>query len=217
MNKNKIEKIIEQIKNNKFIHYSIIVLIGLVLSIFLFKIELRDTHDGILHLLRVMGTADTLEIGQIPPLINQNYCNGVGYSMNLFYQPIVTYVPLLIKIFTPTYAIAIKAFGGLCIIASGISMYQFTYQITKKRSIALFSAMFYLIAPYKLANVYKRFAIGEFTALVFLPWVFMGLYNLLEQGRKKALFYYYWSNRFIIISYSYYILYNFILYSIFFN
>ncbi len=105
--------------------------------------------------------------------------------MNLFYPPIVTYVPLLIKLFTEHYYTALKIFASITICLSGITMYHFIYQITKKRTIALFSAIFYLIAPYKLANVYKRFAIGEFTAMIFIPLVFLGLYNLFNQDGKK--------------------------------
>ena len=177
--------IIEQIKENKWVHYAIIVIIGIILSISLNNIQIRDTHDGSLHMLRLLGTMDTLEIGQFPPLINQNYCDSMGYSMNLFYPPLVTYLPLLIKLFTSTYMVALKIFGSICIILSGITMYKFVYQVTQKRSIALFSAFFYLIAPYKLANVYKRFAIGEFTAMIFMPLVFLGLYNLFNQDGKK--------------------------------
>lgn len=176
---------IEQLKNNKYLHYIILIIIGVILSSFLTQIQIRDTHDGSLHMLRLIGTKDTLDIGQFPPLINQNYCRGVGYSMNLFYPPLVTYIPLLIKLFVPTYAAALKIFGGLCIVLSGITMYKFSYQVSKNRLISLFSAIFYLIAPYKLANVYKRFAIGEFAALVFIPLVFMGLYNLFKQDGKK--------------------------------
>ena len=105
--------------------------------------------------------------------------------MNLFYQPLVTYLPLLVKVFTPTYMSALKVFAGLMIILSGITMYQFVNQVTGKRTIAIFAAIIYMIAPYKLANTYKRFAIGDFTALVFIPYVFMGMYNLFEQDKKK--------------------------------
>ena len=106
--KNKAELInngIKQIKENKWIHYILIIVIGIILSISLSNIQIRDTHDGSLHMLRLLGTVDTLEIGQFPPLMNQNYCNGVGYSMNLFYPPLVTYLPLLIKIFTASYMV----------------------------------------------------------------------------------------------------------------
>jgi len=180
-----INKGIKQLKENKYMHYLIIIIIGILLSIPLNQIQIRDSHDGSLHMLRMLGTVDSLEIGQLPPLINQNYCKGIGYSMNLFYPPLVTYLPLLLKLFIPTYMGSLKVFGAICIIASGITMYELTYQITKKRAIALFSAIFYLIAPYKLANVYKRMAIGEFTAMVFIPLVFLGLYNLFNQDKKK--------------------------------
>ncbi len=180
-----LKKIVRIIKENKWFHYFIIILIGIILCIPLNQIQIRDTHDGSLHFLRILATEDTLKIGQFPPLINQNYCNGAGYSMNLFYPPLVTYLPLLVKLFTENYMVALKIFAGICIVLSGITMYQFVYEVTKKRAIALFCAIFYLIAPYKLANVYKRFAIGEFTAMIFIPLVFLGLTNLIEGDRKK--------------------------------
>lgn len=179
------KKIINIIKENKWFHYAVVIIIGIILSISLSKIELRDTHDGALHLLRVIGTEDTISVEQIPPIVNPNYCNGSGYAMNLFYPPLVTYIPLLLKLIVNSYIIGLKVFAGLCITLSGIAMYQFTYSVTKKRSIAIFASIFYLIAPYKLANVYKRFAIGEFAAMVFIPYVFKGLYNLINEDGKK--------------------------------
>jgi len=179
-------KVIKQLKENKWIHYLFVAIVGIILAIpFLNFVQIRDTHDGSLHMLRLLGTVDTLKIGQFPPLINQNYCQGAGYSMNLFYPPLVTYFPLFITIFTSTYMGALKIFAVIAIILSGITMYQFVYQVTGKRVIALFASIFYLIAPYKLANVYKRYAIGEFVAMIFIPLVFLGLYNLFEQDKKK--------------------------------
>lgn len=181
----KLDKTIKLLKENKWIHYIVILIIGIIISVPLANIQVRDTHDGYVHILRVIGTEKTLNIGQIPPIINQDYCNGSGYSMNLFYPPIVTYGPLLIKFIINNYTDCLKIFAAISIIISGITMYHFTYQVTKKRIIALLSAIFYMIAPYKLANVYKRFAIGEFTAAVFIPYVFLGLYNLFNQDGKK--------------------------------
>ena len=188
MKMEKVKKAINVIKENKWIHYAIIVAIGVILSIPLCKIQIRDTHDGFLHLLRMLGTNNAFKIGEIPPIVAPYYCNGGGYAMNLFYNPLVTYIPLLIKLFTPTYAMALKIFGGLCIVLSGITMYYFVYQVTKKRSIALFASVIYLIAPYKLGDVYKRFAIGEFASFVFMPLLFIGMYNLFNQDGKKHYF-----------------------------
>ena len=181
----KISKIITLIKENKWIHYAIIIIIGIILAIPLFEISIRETHDGSLHFLRMFGTVNSFKIGELPPIIAPYFCNGGGYAMNLFYNPIVTYGPLLIKLFTSTYMIALKIFAGLTIILSGITMYQFMYKVTKKRTIAIFSAIFYMIAPYKLGCVYRRYAIGEFTAFIFIPILFSGLYNLFNQDGKK--------------------------------
>lgn len=181
----KINKIINEIKENKWIHYAIIIIIGIILSLPLSNIQIRDTHDGFLHLLRMIGTNNTFKIGEFPPIVAPYFCNGGGYAMNLFYNPLVTYVPLLIKLFTSSYAIALKIFAGLCIILSGVTMYQFVYQVTKKRTISIFAAIIYLISPYKLGDVYKRYAIGEFASFIFMPLLFIGMYNLFNQEGKK--------------------------------
>ena len=181
----KIKEVTNEIIENKWIHYIILIIVGIVLSLGLVNIQIKDTHDGLLHFLRTLGTEDTLKIGQFPPLINQNYCNGCGYAMNLFYPPLVTYLPLLIKLITLDYMVALKIFGALCIIGSGITMYHLVYEVTSNRIIALFSAFFYIISPYKLVNVYKRYAIGEFASMVFMPYVFLGLYNLFKKDGRK--------------------------------
>ena len=75
--KNIIDKTIKVIKENKWVHLAIIVLIGICLSIPLKEIQVRETHDGYVHILRLIGTLDTLKIGQVPPIVNQNFCEGV--------------------------------------------------------------------------------------------------------------------------------------------
>lgn len=70
----KINKAIEIIKENKWLHYAIIVIIGVILSIPLSQIQIRETHDGFLHLLRMIGTNNSLKIGEIPPIIAPYFC-----------------------------------------------------------------------------------------------------------------------------------------------
>lgn len=70
----KINKVINEIKENKCLHYAIIIIIGVILSIPLSLIQIRDTHDGFLHLLRMIGTNNSLKIGEIPPIIAPYFC-----------------------------------------------------------------------------------------------------------------------------------------------
>ena len=69
MKMEKVKKAINVIKDNKWLHYAIIVVIGVILSIPLCKIQIRDTHDGFLHLLRMLGTNNAFKIGEIPPIV----------------------------------------------------------------------------------------------------------------------------------------------------
>ena len=176
---------IKILKENKWFHYCLIIIIGVILSIPLKDIQISETHDGFVHLLRIFGTSNTLKIGEFPPIVAPYFCSGGGYAMNLFYNPLVTYIPLLIKLFTTSYAIALKIFAGMCIVLSGITMYKFVYEVTKNRAISLFASIIYLIAPYKLGDVYKRFAIGEFASFIFIPILFKGIYSLFNQDGKK--------------------------------
>ncbi len=179
------KKIVKLLKENKWIHYGIIIVIGILLSLPLINTQIFDTHDGIFHIIRLQGVGNAIASGEIPPVIAPNLCLSFGYAVNLFYPILATYLPLLVKLFCTSYVVVLKLFGAFCIILSGITMYHFSYQVTKKRGIALLASIFYLIAPYKLGDVYRRYAIGEFIALAFLPILFQGVYNLFRQDGKK--------------------------------
>ena len=132
-----------------------------------------------------MGVDEILKNGTFPPYICSRYCDGFGYAINLFYPPLVTYGPLLFKMFTGHYYDCLKIYSFFTIFISGITMYKFVYEITKKREISVISAIIYIFIPYRLESIYNRFAIGEFSTFMFLPLLFLGLYNLLNGDGKK--------------------------------
>ena len=179
------KKLLEDIKNDKIIHYILIIMASCIAIIPLLQINLYGTDDGFIHILRIIGVENIIKNGEFPPFIYSNFCRGFGYAINLFYGPLVTYGPLLFRIFNLHYYDCLKIYTLCTIIISGIAMYKLTYQITKKRPIALIGAIIYIFIPYRLETIYNRFAIGEFSAYMFIPLVFMGLYNLLNEDGKK--------------------------------
>ena len=183
--KEKLTNILKQLKENTYLHYMILFIISVFLFLPLLGRELTETHDGRIHILRLIGVADAIKAGQIPPLLSPYYCYGYGYAINLFYPPLVTYGPLIFKLVLTYYSTAARIFSLFTIFFSAVAMYRFTLQVTKSKGISLLSSIFYIIAPYKLSDIYTRFAIGEFTAFIFIPIVFQGLYNLIEQDGKK--------------------------------
>lgn len=186
--KNNIKKIVEAIKTKRWIHYLIIVIIGILVSIPFLWVQIYLSDDGKFHLLRLIGLDNAMEYGSFPFLVFPFFCKNWGYSMMTFYPQLVTYIPYILGLISGAFTTGLKLFAGLTVIFSGIFMYNLVNEITKKKGIALFSAILYMIFPYRFECLFNRYAIGEFTAFVFIPIVFQGLYNLLK-GDKKRHFY----------------------------
>lgn len=179
------KNIIKIIKEEKKIHYILLALIGLFVSIPLIWIQLRETHDGFLHLIRLIGLDKSIGNTAFPYLVAPYLCRDFGYSMLAFYPQIVTYIPYLFGIISQSFTNGLKIYAALTIVLSGTFMYNFINEVTKNKGISFIAAVVYMVFPYHYETIFFRFAIGEFTALIFIPIVFQGLYNLLHGDRKK--------------------------------
>ena len=179
------KKIIDMIKEKKWIDYVIISIVGLLISIPFIWVQIKTTDDGWLHLIRLIGLDNSISDGNFPFLVAPYFCRDFGYSMLAFYPPIVTYIPYILGLIAGAFRVGIKIFAALTVIFSGIFMYNFVHEVTKNKGISFLSAVIYMVFPYRLEVLYNRFAIGEFTAFLFIPLVFQGLYNLLHEDGKK--------------------------------
>lgn len=179
------KKIIENIRKDKVIHYIIIIAASLIAAIPLINLRIYGTDDGYVHMLRIFGMEQILKEQNFPPFIYSKFANGFGYAINLFYSPIVTYGPLFFRIFGLHYYTCLKLFAYSTILISCFTMYNFLYEVSKKREIAILGAIIYAFIPYRLETIFNRFAIGEFTAYIFFPMLFHGLFNLLKGDGKK--------------------------------
>lgn len=179
------KKVIETIKEKKWIHYTIISIIGLLIAIPFIWVQIRTTDDGWLHLIRLIGLDNSVSEGEFPFLITSYICRNFGYSMLAFYPPIVTYIPYILGVISCAFNVGIKIFAALTVVFSGIFMYNFINEVTKNKGLSFLSAIIYMIFPYRLEVLYNRFAIGEFTAFLFIPIVFQGLHSLLNGDGKR--------------------------------
>lgn len=168
----------------------IILIFTIILSI---PMMLNDFNvygdDGVQHISRLMGTAQSISEGQIIPVIMSNFCNGFGYSWNIFYSPVTAYIPLIFSIFTSSFELMFKLFTILVVFLSGISMYEFVAKVTKNTNVGLLAAGFYIFSSYRFTDMYMRMAISELSSFIFIPMVFHGMYNIFhgEEKDKKSL------------------------------
>lgn len=171
-------------KIKKIIYYIIIVVVALFISI-----PLLDKHldvyfdDGIQHIARAYSVSLSLEKGE-STMVLSNLMNGYGYSWDLFYGALSTWGILLFNFFVKNYVVAYKLLLLASLLLSGITMYKFVKRITENRNTACLAGVLYMTMPYHLNDMYIRNALGEFISFIFIPLVFLGLYNLFHKDKK---------------------------------
>lgn len=181
-------------KKEKIIVLLFIVISSIFVSIPLIKLNVQY-DDGIQHVVRLIETLKSIKTGGIFPVIMQNLCNGFGYSWNLFYSPLTAYLPLIFRIFGLSFGACLKVFMFFVSIASGYSMYFFMKKIlsnkeieeNKKNYISILAASLYIMAPYRLSDMYIRVAVAELTSFIFIPIIFNGLYTIINQKKKSLI------------------------------
>ncbi len=183
------------IKNKRFISGIFIMLTSIMISIPMFMQNFNIQYDdGIQHICRIIGTSQSINEGQLFPVIMSKLCNNFGYSWNLFYSPFTAYSPLVFKIFGLSYTMCLKIFMIVVSIATGYSMYFFMKKILKNKIddsklelISILASVLYILAPYRLNDMYIRLAIAELTSFIFIPIVFNGLYTIVNLKEKSIL------------------------------
>lgn len=178
-------KIKEVLKNEKYYSIIIILIASIFVCIPLMSKNIDMTYDdGIQHIARLMGTYQSIQEGQTS--IMSNFCNGFGYSWNIFYSPITALAPLIFKLLGVSFTACIKLFMFVVIFLSGYFMYVFTKKVTNNNNVSIVAAILYILAPYRLTDMYIRNALAELASFMFLPMIFLGLYNIFnEESNKK--------------------------------
>ena len=63
-------------------------------------------------------------------------------------------------------------------------MYKFVYGMCENHNTADLAAIVYMTSPYFFTDIYIRHALGEAVSFIFIPMVFLGLYNLLKTEKN---------------------------------
>lgn len=192
MNINKLEilknKFTTKFKKDNTISYIILVLVALFICSPLVKKGFFMTHDGTAHFSRNFSTIQGIRTSQFPPTLISNFCAGFGYSWNLFYPPLSTYINAFFYLIVQNYIIAMKLTIILSVVFSSIFMFKFIQDVTKNKNMSLVVAIIYVTSIYFITDIYVRLAMGEIMVYMLLPLLFWGLYNIFyKKGEKNYL------------------------------
>jgi hypothetical protein len=126
---------------------------------------------------------EQLRQGQLYPRWLPASHDGLGSPVFYYYPPLAFYPAGLLAAFGLAPGAAILVTFGLASAASGAAMYLWARGWTNH---SLLATLFFMAAPYHLADFYGRGALAETCAIAFLPLLALGLKRVAE-GRGPAL------------------------------
>ena len=164
----------------------VLALTILLMFPYLTKSFLAIEHDTFFHVSRIEQYARALQHGQILPAIYPYENGGFGYGSPLFYSDIFLLLPAILHNLGLVLVDSYKLTVFLASFFSGITMYMLASKFTSKSSIRLLAVAAYLFSNYHITDIYVRGALGEVFALVGIPLILSGIYEIFETNQKYS-------------------------------
>lgn len=159
-----------------------ILLIFLCIPLFTpYLYRIGGGHDISFHLMRIEGLAEGLKMGQFPVKIQPAWYEGFGYGCSVFYGDLFLYVPAFLRLLGMPLQTAYKLYVVMVQAGTLAITYYSLKGIFEERRIGLAGTALYGFAVYRLMNLYVRGAVGEYTAMAFLPLISYALVLLLKK------------------------------------
>lgn len=143
-------------------------------------------HDLPFHLLRIEGVHHSLRQGIFPVKIDPVWAKDYGYAVSVFYGNALLYIPAFLRLFGFTVQGAYKTFVLFMNLGTVLlSYYSFKIMFRSERA-GIWGSLLYTLSIYRLSDLYVRAAVGEYSALMFLPLVLCGFYLAFTAADSKT-------------------------------
>lgn len=158
---------------------------GVLVSIPLFSDFLYLGDDTTFHLARLEGLYQSLRAGEFPVRINVVQNDGYGDISASMYPSLFLMPFAALRFLRVSLMLCFKTLLVAINIATALVSYYSFRKLLNSRKMALWGSVLYTFSAYRLINVYLRCAVGETLAMVFLPLLLWGTYEVLWGDRKK--------------------------------
>lgn len=141
--------------------------------------------DSIFHWMRIEALSQSIAQGSIPARIESVWLYGHGYANSIFYCDTLLVFPALLRLL----GFDMNVSYGLFVFAVNLATAWVAYISFKgcfgSKYIGMLGSMLYTLAPYRVYNIYNRGAVGEYTAMIFLPLLCYGFYLIFTEDIHK--------------------------------
>ena len=150
--------------------------ITVICSVGLFNSYLTYGHDMVFHMNRIEGLKDGFLSGVFPVRVQPTWNNGWGYAVSVMYGDLTLILPALMRIAGFPLQTAWKTYVVTVNFLTAVFSFYSFYKICRNKYSSLFASLLYCTGTYRLACIYLRAAVGEFTVMMFLPLVVLGFW-----------------------------------------
>lgn len=147
----------------------------------------KSGHDLEFHISRIVSLANALGEFQIPHRIQFEMLNGYGYAMPLYYGELFLLLPaVLYQLYLPL-SICYQIFVVTVNFATAIISYWCFMKMSNDWKKGLAGSLIYTLSAYRLTNVMVRAAVGEYTAMIFLPLLLYGFWRIYSKNKNETI------------------------------
>lgn len=151
-------------------HELFLIFLSLLVAREWFLPGLPQTHDAEVHISRSYAFFDSLSEGNLLPRWAGRFNWTYGTPAIMFLYPIEPYIAALIHVVTRLSFIGVfKLLVVLSYVGSGIAWYLWLRELKFSEKASVVGSVFYLLAPYRLVDMFVRGALAEHVCFFFFP------------------------------------------------
>lgn len=172
------------LKKNYYVLISLIT-ITIISSFGIMMNPLPSGHDLPFHLSRIWGIGQGLATGEFPVKIQPGWCNGYGYPVSIFYGDMLLYIPAVLTLLKVPLYTAYKAYVVMINLGTVLTSFFCFKKISGSKKVGVVCSAVYTLSVYRICNVFLRAAVGEYTAMMFIPLIIVGMWVILSEDVEQ--------------------------------
>lgn len=148
--------------------------------------QMPEAGDLTIHWPRMLAFDEALRSGVWLPRWLGSMNDGYGAATTLFYAPLLYYALSAAHALTGDWPKAVEVVVAFAALGSGVSLYAAARALVSRGASAS-AAIFYVLAPYHLIDLYHRGALAELLAFVWMPLVILAYTRATRRFSAQAI------------------------------
>lgn len=137
------------------------------------------------QMMRIEALGESIGSWELPVRLQSTWLAGHGYGDALFCGNVFLLAPALLRAAGVPMGVAYRIFLVLVnIVTAWISWVSFS-KCFQNDYVGVLGCALYTLSPYRLYLLYNQAAVGEYTAMVFLPLLVWGFYRIYTKNPKE--------------------------------